>query len=353
MKTTFTSLVFVCVFLSVLAQEIVTPEEQKSLVIKHSATWCPPCGLEAWNVFEALVEDQSERAVFLQAHISRSSVLYSPNAEDLLSNCDNYFFQPEFFHNTTRIGSGSIVTRNEINNLVNAASRQSPMAQTGIVFAIDPLTRELRVRTKTRFFRAAQGVFRLSVLLTLKDTIASQASRSAAEVHKHVLVSALTEDTFGEVIADGVVAAGAELNFNLEAELPADISLSKTQIVTVLWQRNAQGKYDLVNANIQDRASELSTSSRRAPTLDAGLSVSPSLSGGDFFADVELPAPQASATLALFNLSGQPAALLHRGPLGQGKHRFSFQRPAALSPGIYALQLRLAQGVIVRKVALF
>lgn len=348
-QRTFT---FLLLFLTGLlsAQEITAPEQQRSLIMKHTATWCPPCGGTAWDVFDNLVGDYSEEAVFLQVHISGSSLFYSENARDLLDNCDNSFSQPEFFHNTSLIGRGTGSTQNDLVTLIEESALTAPLAQTGIRFTYEPDSRQLDVQTNTRFFNSTQGDYQLSIFLAYREVEGFQENRGQNQLHKHVLKSALTDDTFGEVLFSGDVEAGAEKALSLSTTLPDDMEIAKTEIVALIWKQNEEGGYDFVNANLQQTLSEMTTSQVNPERLRTGFTVAPNVVQGRFTIGLDLPRSYRQADMTLFNLLGQPVQTLYRGSLEAGEHQMTFSRPGQISPGIYLLRLNAGNELVTRRV---
>jgi hypothetical protein len=352
MEKRISTLLLFCFCLAGLrAQEIEVPRSQLSLVVKHTATWCPPCGGTAWTTFETLLSGYETKAVFIQAHRSRSSLFYSTAAQPLFDNADMTFGQPEFFFNTSRIGSGSGSTVTDVAELVEAAAKQKPVAQSGARFTYEPKTRELRVDVRTRFFEAAAGDYYLSVFLLVKDTVAFQEARSNNEVHKRVLRSALTETTFGEHIVSNP-AAGAERMVNLSTTLDPKIAIKRVEIVTVLWRKNQQGKFDFVNANVQNELGQVSTHRLKPDLSNAEFAVTPTVVTGDITVQLNLSRSYAQLDLTLFNLLGQPVAVLHRGALPAGKQTLRFGRPGGAHNGVYLLCLSTEGEVVTRRVFL-
>ncbi len=349
-KRTFTLLSFLLLIGTLSAQEISIPEQQRSLVMKHTATWCPPCGATAWDVFEALVNDYEQEAVFLQVHISGSSLFYSENASDLLDNCDRSFFQPEFFHNTIRIGSGSGSTQADMAALVEAQGQAAPVAQTGIRFTYDPGSRQLDVQTNTRFFSAAEGNYYLSLFLAYREVDGFQENRGQGQRHKHVLKKALTSDTFGELLLSGNIEAGTEKGFNLTTTLPDDMDIATSEITAVLWKSNEEGAYDFVNVNLQQTLSEMTTSRVDPEQGRAGFTVAPTIVRDKFNIDLDLPRAFQQVDITMFNLLGQPVRPLFRGPVEAGRQQMYFNRPGQVTSGIYLLRMTAGKVVVTRRV---
>ena len=113
---------------TLFAQSDEVPNKQMSLVTKHTATWCPICGFDAWDTQKYFMDNLDGKDAFvLTAHISGSSKLYSDAARELLKNFDGVFYQPEFFFNTEKISGGD--TQAQMVDSVSQAAMQTPLAQ--------------------------------------------------------------------------------------------------------------------------------------------------------------------------------------------------------------------------------
>ncbi|HHB79571.1 MAG TPA: hypothetical protein ENK85_10105, partial [Saprospiraceae bacterium] len=56
-------LLLLAVGISYLAQAQEVPQTQSSLIIKKTASWCPPCGGWGWDLFEQLIDDNDSQAI--------------------------------------------------------------------------------------------------------------------------------------------------------------------------------------------------------------------------------------------------------------------------------------------------
>ncbi len=335
------------------AQEIEIPQVQNTLITKHTATWCPPCGQAAWVLFNDLRENEREGAVFLQAHRSTISKYYSPTAVDLLRNMDRNLSQPEFFTNTNYAGNGINATETNILEFLAAARQQSPVAQTGLIFGYDQQTNTLNVRTRTRFFQSAEGDFSLGVYLVNKVLVGPQESRSSQEEHHEVLVGELSDASFGGALATGTIEGGAEFDYNLSKAFPEGLDIENVQITVVLWKKEPNDRYSLVNSNVALQASDLTTtSSNEQGRLDAVFQVLPTVVTNEAYVRLETSQTYEQAELALFDLSGRRLQTVYRGRIPAGFQTFRLDRPAALASGLYVLRLQAGSASLSRKVIL-
>ena len=352
MKTLISTMFVLVCTSSLWAQSIEVPQKQRSLITKHTATWCPICGLDAWDTQKYFTDNlDGDKAIVLTAHISTTSRLYSNTAKELLATFQGVFFQPEFFFNTTKV-NGDVQTN--ITNQVNNAANQSPLAQTGLVATYNAATDTLRVRTLTKFFNATEGEYQISILLVEREVMEIQSNRGSGPVlHKKIIRNALIPSTFGPIIATGTIAAGTETALETAIKWDDRYDLDNIEIVTILWKRD-NIRYDFVNANSTTTiGSEQTTSARREDFLGSRFAIAPNATSS--FAVIQLDLPQAfnEAEIILFDPYGRMVRILHRGSLPAGLQHLPLERNRADAAGMYFLRFRAGTSTAVRRVIFF
>ena len=348
-KLIFTFL-FLLTFQWIQAQEINVPETQKSIVTKHTATWCPNCGTIAWDVFSNLVNDVTSGAILVAAHRSRSSDLYSKVAEDFLLNMPGVVYQPEFFVNAEKFGGNYQTLADNIKNKITANASESPIAQAGIQLLVnEDGSGPLRVNTKTKFFKNAQGIYHLAVWLIEKESIADQANRGTKVTHKQVLKKALTEASFGIEFAIDP-EAGTEIENSFEYEFEEGDGIENMEIAVMIWKKEGE-RFFYVNGNSSTSFSTVSTTSTNL--LESRLEsfiVTPTLITAEGVIELNLNQKLENAQVNLFNIYGQLVQPIFRGNMERGINRFPLTANAAQQSGLYLVNLTTKEGTISRKV---
>ena len=243
------TLSFLCLAITLSAQQIEVPQQKYSLVTKRTATWCPHCGNWGWTLFENLLADNSSKALMIAAHYSGD--LMNPTASAITSNFGG-FGQPLFYlgNENQGVSSSNIDDkREEIKSKINDAFNSSPTAQTGMLLVNNG--DQLDVYTKTRFFQNADGDYYVGVYLIEKTVMHYQSGQGQDADHKNVLRDHLTEDTFGKLISEGSISAGAESSFQVSYPLDGTYDLGNIRIATILWKKDG-GSYKVVNTNFSD-----------------------------------------------------------------------------------------------------
>lgn len=347
--STFCLLLFVGIL---FAQSDAAPKKQMSLVTKHTATWCPFCGLEAWDTQKYFMDNlDGENAIVMAAHISGSSKLYSQTAKELLATYQGVIYQPEFFFNTTKVSGSNIET--QITEKVQQATMQVPLAQTDVQVAYNPETDMLKVKTMTEFFEATDGQYQLSILVLEREVFAEQSQQGSNVLHRNIIRRALTETTFGPVLASGSIAAGTQASHEVAIKWNNQYDLDNIKIVTILWKRN-NIRYDFVNASAtQDIETESTTTSNLNVDVLAGrFSILPNATNQIARIQLDLPQNYTSAEITLFDQFGRQVQTLHRGSLQAGEQTLQLDRHNTAA-GIYFVRFRSGKTVATRRVVFF
>ncbi|MDX1939792.1 MAG: Omp28-related outer membrane protein [Saprospiraceae bacterium] len=346
----FTLLAFFIIS-SLAAQTIEVPQKQQSLVTKHTATWCPFCGLEEWDLQKFFLDNlDGNNAIVMGAHISSTSKLYSQTAKELLMTYQGVVYQPEFFHNTSKITGNIESIKTMMSTKVSDASQQSPLAQTGILVTYNPTDDTLKVKTNTKFFSAAEGTYQLSILLLQREVYAEQANRGSNVLHRNIIRKSLNPTTFGPEIASGTIAAGTEASHEVALKWNNQYELNNVKFVVILWKRNAT-KYDFVNGNSTTTIQqEQTTSTRRTDALGNRFAILPNAVKNNALIQLDLPTAFNNAEITLFDQYGRRVRTVHRGSLPAGQQQFTLERTGAEAAGIYFLRFKSGNTVATRRV---
>lgn len=345
---TFFSVAFVW---SLAAQEVTAPQNQQSLVTKHTATWCPICGYEdSWGTQKYFMDNlDGNGAIVMSAHISSTSKLYSQTAKELLTTYQGVVYQPEFFYNTTKITSN---IQTNVTNMVNNAAQQSPIAQTGVVVTYNPGDDTLKVKTNTKFFQNTEGEYQLSILLLERQVYETQASRSNNELHRNIIRKSLNPTTFGPIIASGNIPANTEIKREVAFKWNNQYDLNNIKIVAILWKRNTN-RYDFVNTNgTTNVLTEQTTSTRAEDTLGSRFAVHPNLTNANALIQLDLPNAFENAEITLFDRYGRQVRTLYRGDLSAGAQSLQLERFSEPG-GMYLLRFRSGTTVATRRVVFY
>lgn len=326
--------------MTAFGQEV--PQEQKIVITKIAATWCPPCGGTAWDNFDVINDTYAGKAIILTAHPSRSSKLHSEEAIDFSSNLPQAFGQPLFYINRSKYTTNNILEN--VATSINEATSTSPLANTGIIATIkDDI---LEVKAKVKFFQEGDGEYYLSLLVIEDDVIEEQANRGSTASHKRVLRTSLIGGTFGQEIALGEIAAASEFVFMDSKSLVANWNTENLEVAAIIWQQ-VDGNYEFVNAHVEPVSFSTSINTLQASGLE--LTVTPNLVQGTASINIDAPIGFDKVNIALFNSSGQQIQSIFTGDLPNGQHTFFIDKnnlPSNTTSGFYFLKMESNGSVI-------
>ncbi len=339
MKKLFTPFFALCLFftLSLQAQEVA--QVQKSVITKRTATWCPYCGTWGWELFEGLIEDNSEKAVLIAAHFGGSQLETTTSAE-YLANLGGAG-QPRFFlNNELQSASSSTIpdTRAAIKQQVDANYLLQPLANAGSYSSFDGTT--LNIQTRTVFFQQAEGEYYLGVYLIEDGVLNSQAGQSGEVMHHYVMRDAATDNTFGVLLDSGTIPANTEYTHNFSADVSGYVP-ENLDVVTIIWRKEGDTYY-YVNAWSEDAGNEAPSAVTELPKAIQVRLQTPE-SGQRYRLQVQSQRPLDEVQISLSDSNGRLLRLLHKGPLPAGESSFEVAQEN-LPKGIYFLNLHTAQG---------
>lgn len=308
-------------------------EEQRLLITKRTASWCPNCGTWGWTLFKNLIEDNAPKAVLIAAHYDGQ--LAVPAAADLTDNFGG-FYQPRFFLSETDVNASSgnsSSIQNSIRDQVNAAFDASPVANSGFA----PIWQDglLKAAARVKFFQEAQGEYYLGLYLIENNVTAYQAGIGNNAVHQKLFRAAFSDETWGQLIVNGTAQEGQE--FTLNFSHPLDELQGDYEVVGIIWKK-VDSKYLPVNAWSTDQIGTATGVSSIA--LKSELRASPVPSSDRVSVGVNLPAGLDQAVLDVVEVSsGNVVQELHRGGLNPGEHRWETGKEELGGAGVYLLRL--------------
>jgi len=348
MKKITSTLIFILSLCIAFAQQIDVPKEQKSLVTKLTATWCPVCGASAWDTYRSLLDKVEGPAVVVAAHYSSSSDLHSTAAYELIRGYNGSpSGQPIFYFNRDRVSSS---VEEKVTKMVNDALVVEPLAQTGIRMEYDPNKRELVARTRTEFFKSADGEYYLSTLLVEEEVTANQAGRGSNVIHKRIIRQALTSETLGEMIASGTINSGATFDLTASIAMNSIVDAQKYQVVTILWKKTGDSR-EFVNTNYQDQFDPFTTPSF-AVEAQRPVSILVQPNPMAIQTTVRISGAKALGTfqLNLYAATGQLMKSWQENDFSGSELNLQLDRQTLPQAGVYFLQMISEQGIRNEKI---
>ncbi|MAT55640.1 MAG: hypothetical protein CMN32_14280 [Saprospirales bacterium] len=342
MKRSTFSLMLACLFVvqGLIAQQI--EQVQRSLITKRTATWCPNCGSWGWTFFHDLIQENEQSCVFMAAHYS--GALETGVAADLTNNFGGSY-QPEFFFDEVKypVTPFTLDTyRPVFKALADSAYTAAPLANCGFTPVYE--NGAIQVNAKIRFFQPADGEFYFGVYLVEDHVMAYQSGQGSDADHRYVLQAPFTNESFGELLASGSVAANEEFTKSYSLSI-GDPSGYDYHIVGVIWKKEGS-KYHLVNTWSTDTFGD-PTATREIPGLTT-FSLTPNLTSGNTLLKLRLESSLEDATVEIMNLQGVVVEKVFDGFLSSGVHHFNLNLDQ-LPKGQYLVKLAGNKGIKVQR----
>jgi len=318
------------------SQTVEVPQEQKPLISKVTASWCPFCGSWGWSFYDDIYEDNGDDAVFLTLHHSGD---HTNAISSSVVNNFTVFGQPRFLLDGVDLNvssSNGTSKRQEFHNLVDQAKDASPMIQTGIDAGYNADL--IRVNYAVEAFTDLNGEYYVALYLVERSFIGYQASIGPNAQHKTMLRAELTNQAFGKLAFSGNTPAGSVMGGYQEFPLGA-YNPENLQIVSVIWKKEGD-QYLVINSNLDDELELKSTSSvNQEYATELEVSLYPTVVKNDLTIHLEAPDRLEEVIVRVFNLGGDILMEEKFGIIDMGKQALTLNALASVPAGIYLLNI--------------
>lgn len=328
--------------LMTMASAQTVAEQQRTLLVKKTADWCPNCGNWGWGFMKDIIADNVGEAVAIGMHFSGG--LQTNDGQDIVANFGGSG-QPVFYVNGVNkfVGSGNAGSkRTEIENNVDDNFALPPDVNCGMYMEL--VSGNIEVTAKARFYENVTGNYYMGMYIVENDVLHNQ-TPIGSSLHPEIMRTSMS-DAFGDLIATGSANAGDEIILNYTVPVDANWNTDKVSVVGIIWKENGND-YDFVNVY---RVSEFGVTTS-AFTID-GLStfeVNPNVVRDVANVKVELTEMLPSATITVSNINGQQVQTIHSGNLSSGTHQFDLNRNN-LSAGQYFVTISSQKANVTKKI---
>ena len=348
----FLQLTVVMVLLSRLCYaQIVVQKVQMPLCCKETATWCGPCGEWGWDFENELTQERGSVTVMMQNHASSLSQLFSQAAADI-----QYQAIPQangtpawFVNNYNKIvddSSGIYLNEtkaNILNSIDSTRNITEPLAQTGFTHSLNG--RILTINTKTKFFKSDTGEYYLAMYIIEDNVVNYQNGQGSFAKHKHILRSAMTSASFGEMLTSGNITANQEFPKTYIKTIDNSWNLENITLASVIWEKEGT-TYKYVNAFTKFTYLSNEFQSKNQANFNTTLYPNPSQLNATL--DIELKDVSNNLTINLQDLTGKTIKNIFNGNLSQGEHSFDIQQNN-IPNGMYFVQIQSNGQTVTQK----
>ncbi len=243
---------------------ITVAEVNTALVIKHTGSACPPCGAWGWIANEDIISTNKGKAAFMSAYsqnfVAKLFITQTATDMDAAWGVTGYpTWSADGVTQTDRPG-GSVNVNSEkakVKAEVEAHKAAPVVANVGFTtsFNGDVMT----IKTKTKFFKAASGDYRVAVYVLEDGVVGAQSGHASTPnvSHHHVMRGAAKLDgassapTWGETVATGSITAGTEVSKTYTMDVKG-YNKDNIEVVAVIWKKDL-GKSVFVNASTNQK----------------------------------------------------------------------------------------------------
>ena len=338
----FTLTITIFTLINISAQTV--PNTQQAMITKITATWCPNCGGWGWDFYNNIYSDNADKALMLQANYSGE--LQNQVSQDFAQNF-NVNYQPYFILGNTNqnvTSSNAASKRTIIKTQVDSIFDATPIANSGLLAELDGNT--LNVTVRTRFFQETIGEYYLGVYVIEDGVVNFQQNQGDNAVHKNVLRTSMTNESFGVFLDDGVVEEFSEFLNEFSIQL-GDWNVNNLEIAAIIWKKEGAA-YTYINSN---STTELGTVGvTLIPEDEIGFDVYPTVSNSKITIAVDLKNDVNDVKLELFDPSGKKLETIFEGRSTSGLKTFELDKSMVNSNGLYFLMLHSGDKVSTKKV---
>ena len=170
-------------------------EENVGVIGKITANWCPPCGSWGWTLNSDMLSAAGKKSTGLSIYSStrtdggnekfQNQAAYDLAQKITLGGYPSFSFNmiDVSGQNTSGGGVNTAGIKSDVADSVTSFSSAPVVASVGMTYHIDGNT--VKVKTKTKFWQAASGTYKVAVYLVEDGALNIQASQSGTVPHKY------------------------------------------------------------------------------------------------------------------------------------------------------------------------
>lgn len=239
---------------------ITVAELNTAFVVKHTGSKCPPCGGWGWVANEDIINTNKGNAAFVSAYSQNfvAQLFITQTATDLDAawGVTGYpTWSADGILQLDRPNGGVNVTSEKAKVKAEVDAHKAAPVVANVGFKTSFNGDVMTIKTKTKFFQAASGDYRVAVYVLEDGVIGAQSGNANTPnvSHHHVMRGAATLEgassapTWGETVATGTITAGTEVSKTYTMDVKG-FNKDNLEVVIVIWKKDL-GKYVFVNAS--------------------------------------------------------------------------------------------------------
>jgi len=250
------SLVLCISILSCKKDTAVTPISNVSSTFKmvlweYTATWCGPCGSNAFPAFDATNKNNESYVCGISMHPSDGVSSGSASGQSELKTFFGFGGTPQAAINfNKKFGFGSNAESNKTTLQNHANTAKTVKAKAGIGISKSVVGNSLEIQIKTVIFEDLTGDYNIAVYVIENGLAASQTGHTPNLVtHNHVY-RGTANGVWGKKLA-GNLTKSRIIDDSFAFPIPNDVkNRDNLQVVAVIWKMDGTtGPIDIINSN--------------------------------------------------------------------------------------------------------
>lgn len=329
---------------SVTAQRI-TPN--KPILFKATSTECNVCGLWAWDDMKEAIRLYEKDAVIIAVHPLEESLLHSPTSTALMENNTQFFGTPTFFVNNERMPFQ--LWLGDAGDRIEAFQERQVVAHPFVDYVIEG--GQLKVEVKTQYLKRAIRPHHIAAYVIEDQIEEFQNNRGPEDLHSKIMRTHLGEEVFGTLLSPDNIEANQEFTHRYTLDLDPEWNPDNLEVAVIIWER-AGDRYEIINANVADEPTALSTSINILEANEVSLQVQPTIVNNIATVQLNLPIALDQLSVTVVNALGQNVKNVFSGNLTKGNHTFLLNRSDYSTDGLYFLVIEKDGDRLVEKMIL-
>ncbi|MBC7426735.1 MAG: Omp28-related outer membrane protein [Bacteroidia bacterium] len=241
------------------------PTVKNALFLYYSGSECNPCGSVGIPNYEKVIADPSNKVVPIVVHCNApaNDSLYVADAGGQLLSlivANNSYSAPTYLiPPNAKFGGSASNSNTTASSQIQAFSAVAPDASSIIEASVANGT--LNVKTKTKFFNALNGNYKMSILVLEDGVVFHQivnGQKITPYTHNQVLRAMMSATAYGDEIVNGAVTANQIVEKTFSKALPTGLSKlltwtpSNLSVVAIIWKHTAiSGGTNVEVVNVQ------------------------------------------------------------------------------------------------------
>lgn len=292
-------------------------EEQRTLLVKKTADWCPHCGNWGWGFMKDIISDNENSAVAIGMHFSGG--LLNNDARTVVNDFGGSG-QPRFYVNGVdqNVSSSNTSTkRTEVQDLVDANFALDPDVNCGMNAEL--ANGMIEVTAKAKFFQNVSGEYYMAMYIVEDSVFWNQTPLGTT--HHPMIMRGSMSDVYGDLVINGSASAGDEFILDYIIPVDADWNTDRIRIAGVIWKK-VGSDYEFVNTYSVD---EFGVSTSVDFVEVEQMELSPNIGAHNSQLTILSTASIENATIELVNMAGQSLHTIHQGILSEGETTFQIE----------------------------